>query len=62
MSLPYESSAGFVWPNDEKKHYWEIWKTEVVTNSSAPTLSVLKVGEQIANETSVIIAPEDAPP
>lgn len=57
VPLPYESPAHIHWANAEKQYYSELWKTEVITNVSAPSLIVFKADEKLANGTSVIIAP-----
>ena len=41
----------------EKQYFSTIWKTEVVTNVTKPTLTVYKAAPGTANGTAVIIAP-----
>ncbi|MBU3025167.1 alpha/beta hydrolase [Zobellia galactanivorans] len=58
IELPYEESTTVKWEHQEKQYFSEIWKTEVVTNVSVPTLQVFQPKKP--NGTSVIIAPGGA--
>jgi acetyl esterase/lipase len=41
----------------EKQYFSNIWKTEVVTNVTKPTLTVFKPASGTANGTSIVVAP-----
>ncbi|CAM4416075.1 alpha/beta hydrolase [Zobellia roscoffensis] len=58
IELPYEKSSTVTWTHEEKQYFSEIWKTEVVTNVSIPTIQVFQ--PKNPNGTSVIIAPGGA--
>ncbi|WP_276167595.1 alpha/beta hydrolase [Zobellia alginiliquefaciens] len=58
IELPHDKSPTVKWTHTEKQYFSEIWKTEVVTNVSAPTLQVFQPKKP--NGTSVIIAPGGA--
>ncbi|MFK8049713.1 MAG: alpha/beta hydrolase [Halioglobus sp.] len=60
VPLPYKSQDKIHWPKAERQYYSEIWETEVVTNVSSPSLVVFKADVEIANGTSVIVAPGGA--
>ena len=55
IKLPYEKSPSVTWEGNEKNYFSEIWKNQVVTNVSVPTMEVFK--PEKPNGTSVIIAP-----
>jgi len=55
IEIPYEESANVTWAHEEKQYFSEVWKTDVVTNVSVPTLQVFQ--PKNPNGTSVIIAP-----
>lgn len=45
------------WNYPEKQYFSTVWKTEVVTNVTQPTLTVYKPDPALANGTSVVICP-----
>lgn len=55
IELPHEKSTETIWKGDEKEYFSAIWKTQVVTNVSTPTMQVFR--PEKPNGTSVIIAP-----
>ncbi len=57
IELSFEMPNGITWEGDEKTYYSEIWKTEVVTNVSKPTMRIFKPSDDTRNGTAVIIAP-----
>lgn len=57
IALPFEQSGQVQWIGGEKEYFSQIWKTQVVTNVSTPTMQVFKPDATISNGTSVIIAP-----
>jgi acetyl esterase/lipase len=57
IKLPYEESSETAWQKPERQYYSEIWNTPVVTNVSSPTMQVFRPRKDIANGTSVIVAP-----
>lgn len=57
IELPYEQDVPVEWIGEEKDYFSEIWKTQVVTNVSRPSMQVFKPEASISNGTSVIIAP-----
>ena len=57
IELTHENPSTIVWANPEKEYFSEIWETPVVTNVSAPSMQVFMPGKEIANGTSVVIAP-----
>lgn len=60
IDLPHKTSPEVVWSHEEKEYYSEIWETEVITNVAKPTLIAFKPDPEVANGTSVIIAPGGA--
>ena len=57
IELPFETTTEIPWQDAENEYFSDIWNTEVVTNVSAPTMQVFQPEKDIANGTSVIIAP-----
>ncbi|NND16158.1 MAG: alpha/beta hydrolase [Eudoraea sp.] len=57
VTVPHEAPGDVEWTGEEKAYYSAIWETQVVTNVSVPTLQIFKPAPEIANGTSVIIAP-----
>lgn len=57
IELPYEPNVPVEWIGAEKEYFSDIWKTQVVTNVSKPSMQVFRPEAAIANGTSVIIAP-----
>jgi len=57
IDLPHEIPATTAWENPERQYFSEIWTTPVVTNVSSPTMRVFRPPKDIANGTSVIVAP-----
>ena len=57
VKLPHDKHADIVWKNGEKNYYSDIWKTQVVTNVSVPSIQVFLPKIEISNGTAVIIAP-----
>lgn len=55
--LPYDDTGEIVWENAEKQYFSDIWNTTVVTNVSEPRMEVFRPRQEIANGTSVIVAP-----
>ncbi|MBK8564290.1 MAG: hypothetical protein IPN76_13365 [Saprospiraceae bacterium] len=45
------------WDRPERQYFSQIWKTEVVTNVSKPTMTVHLPDPTIANGTALVIAP-----
>ena len=41
----------------EKAYFSKVWNTEVVTNVTKPTLTVVKPAPELANGTAIIVAP-----
>ncbi len=60
IGLPYEDTTGIAWKNAERQYFSETWNTPVVTNVSVPTMQVFRPRKEVANGTSVIIAPGGA--
>lgn len=54
-SIP--APAGAVWKTPERQYYSTIFRTEVVTNVSKPTITAYLPNPAIANGTAVIVAP-----
>ncbi|ALM07577.1 1,4-beta-xylanase [Sediminicola sp. YIK13] len=57
VHLPSENSLEIEWKGSEKTYYSEIWKTQVVTNVSKPSMEVFRPDPSLTNGTAVIIAP-----
>ncbi|MBF2709863.1 alpha/beta hydrolase [Flavobacterium soyangense] len=57
IQLPFENPDNIKWENKEKEYYSSIWKAQVVTNVSTPSLLVYRPALKINNGTAVIIAP-----
>ncbi|MDH3698575.1 MAG: alpha/beta hydrolase [Flavobacteriaceae bacterium] len=57
VTVPHKAAETVQWTGDEKEYFSALWETQVVTNTSIPTLQIFKPDPQIANGTSVIIAP-----
>ena len=57
VHLPSENSLEIEWKGSEKTYYSEIWKTQVVTNVSKPSMEVCRPDPSLTNGTAVIIAP-----
>ncbi|GMN07229.1 alpha/beta hydrolase [Croceitalea sp. MTPC5] len=57
VTLPNESIDGVSWKNPEKEYYSDIWKTQVVTNVSEPTMQVFRPSAENNTGTAVIVAP-----
>jgi acetyl esterase/lipase len=45
------------WTHQEKEYYSDIWRTQVVTNVTQPTLTVFKPAAGTANGTAVVVCP-----
>lgn len=59
-TIPLQSvpaPAGLVWKTPERQYFSPIFKTEVVTNVSQPTLTAYLPAPTVANGTAVIVAP-----
>lgn len=57
ISLPHEVPENVLWEGGEKAFFSADWQTEVVCNVSEPTMEVFRPDPEIANGTSVIVAP-----
>ncbi len=57
VTVPHEVATDVKWEGGEKDYFSSIWETQVVTNVSVPTMQIFKPTPEIANGTSVIIAP-----
>lgn len=57
VTVPHEAATGVQWTGDEKEYFSALWETQVVTNVSVPTMQIFKPAPELANGTSVIIAP-----
>jgi len=57
IKLPIDTPTDIIWQNDEKEYYSEIWKTQVVTNVSSPSMQVFQPDEENNTGATVIIAP-----
>jgi len=57
IKVPHEAATGVQWIGDEKEYFSALWETQVVTNVSVPTMQIFKPAPELANGTSVIIAP-----
>ena len=57
IQLPHENPSKTVWENAERQYFSETWATPVVTNVSSPTMQIFKPRKDIANGTSVVVAP-----
>ncbi|WP_222984673.1 alpha/beta hydrolase [Flagellimonas meishanensis] len=57
VKLPVDENPPVVWTTALGQYYSPIWKTEVVTNVSEPTIQVFRPEEALNNGTSVIVAP-----
>lgn len=57
IELPNNAPGNVTWEEAEKEYYSPIWKTQVVTNVSKPTIEVFRPNGVPANGTGVIIAP-----
>jgi acetyl esterase/lipase len=55
IEIPHKKQTETVWKGGEKEYFSEIWKTQVVTNVSVPTMQVFR--PEKPNGTSVIVAP-----
>ncbi|VAW11489.1 Xylanase [hydrothermal vent metagenome] len=55
IEIPHENKTEIVWEGGEKEYFSEIWKTQVITNVSVPTMQVFR--PEKPNGTSVIVAP-----
>ncbi len=55
QSIPTPPDIKWDWP--ERQYFSQIWKTEVVTNVSKPTMTVHLPDPTIANGTALVIAP-----
>jgi len=57
VELPHEDPGNIEWADAPKEYYSKIWKTQVVTNVSKPTLEVFRPIGVAPNGTGIIIAP-----
>jgi len=57
VTVPHEVANDVQWEGGEKDYFSSIWETQVVTNVSVPTMQIFKPAPEMANGTSVIIAP-----
>jgi len=57
VTVPHEVANDVQWEGGEKDYYSSIWETQVVTNVSVPSMQIFKPAPEMANGTSVIIAP-----
>ncbi|MGD1946828.1 MAG: alpha/beta hydrolase [Croceivirga sp.] len=57
IELPKEHTGELFWETPEKQYFSEVWKTEVVTNVSKPTMRVFLPESNVATKAAVVIAP-----
>ncbi len=57
INLPIDMPTEITWHHDEKEYYSDIWKTQVITNVSIPTMQVFSPARENNTGTAVIIAP-----
>ncbi len=57
IQLPHENPAQTVWENAERQYFSATWATPVVTNVSSPTMQIFRPRKDIANGTSIVVAP-----
>ena len=57
IELPKEHTGELFWETPEKQYFSEVWKTEVVTNVSKPTMRVFLQESNVATKAAVVIAP-----
>lgn len=57
VELPHENPENIQWADEPNEYYSKIWKTQVVTNVSRPTLEVYRPVGVAPNGTGIIIAP-----
>ncbi|MCE2612683.1 alpha/beta hydrolase [Flavobacteriaceae bacterium D16] len=57
VELPHENPSNVAWADEPNAYYSNLWKTQVVTNVSKPTLEVFRPIGVASNGTGIIIAP-----
>ena len=57
IEQPKPHSGESCWETPEKQYFSEVWKTEVVTNVSKPTMRVFLPESNVATKAAVVIAP-----
>ena len=57
IELPVVGQSVLQWTGDEREYFSSDWETQVVTNVSKPSMQVFRPDPEIANGTSVIVAP-----
>ncbi|MEO0570509.1 MAG: alpha/beta hydrolase [Bacteroidota bacterium] len=57
IDLSKSDDSGIEWSNPEKEFYSNIWKTQVVTNVSHPTMQVFRPKAEDNTGAAVVVAP-----
>lgn len=57
VELHHEKTDHIIWNGSEKEYFSDIWKNQVVTNVSKPTITIFKPEKTETTSTCVIIAP-----
>ena len=60
IPLPKTDDSEINWATPEREYFSEVWKTQVVTNVSQPTLQVYRPNPEKNTGTAVIVAPGGA--